>query len=214
MLTNEELRSIVARSRRDTKDPLPELTVHNFQEGVAIWDNKDVKTFFFQKSMNWQPKNKIAVFLPCAAGKPYPYSDSHRNGYLKALLPYLDRIDLFVVSEPMGIVPYCYSNEFPADSYDYDPYEFFIGKLGEPLVKKALEIFTSRLAFWIKKFHESYRLRILILPKSWHLKVFKRALKKAEIMIDEYAVVYLSGRARNSVPELKRQLNYYFREDA
>lgn len=95
----------MTRSDRKKKEPSTELTVHNLEEGVGIWENPDVKTFFIQKSMNWQPKNRIAVFLPCSAWKPYPYSDSHRDGYLKALLPYFDIIDLFVVSEPMGVVP-------------------------------------------------------------------------------------------------------------
>ena len=213
LLTNDKLRSIVAGSERYRKPPSSELTVHNFEEGVKIWDNEDVKSFFFLKSMNWQPRNEIAVFLPCSASKPYPYSDSHRDGYLKALLPYFDRIDLLVVSEPMGIVPYSYSDEYPVDSYDYNPYKFFIGKRDDPLVEKALQIFTSRLALWIEKFHESYELRILALPKSWHLKVFERSLSKVKIAIDQYKIVSLSGRARNSLTELKRQFAFYFQEE-
>jgi hypothetical protein len=212
LLTNEKLRSIVAGSERYRKPPSSELTVHNFEEGVEIWDNEDVKNFFFNKSMKWRPKNEIAVFLPCSACKPYPYSDSHRDGYLKALLPYLDRIDLFVVSEPMGIVPYFYSDEYPVDSYEYNPYKFFIGKQDNPLVEKALQIFISRLALWIKKFHELYELRILALPKSWHLKVFKRSLSEVKIAIDQYKIVSLSGRARNSLSELKIQFEFCFQE--
>lgn len=206
LLTNEELKSIVARSDRVKNESSPELTVHNLEEGVGIWDNDDVRSFFFEKSMNWKPTKKTAVFLPCSAWKPYPYSDSHRDGYLKALLPYLDRIDLFVVSEPMGIVPYCYSDEYPVNSYDYNPYGYFRGRLREPLAQQALQIFVSRLALWIKKFHQSYEVRVLLLPKSWHLKIFKKALTKTEIALDEYEIVYLSGRARNSVPELKKQI--------
>lgn len=107
-----------------------------------------------------------------------------------------------------SIVPYCYSDEYPVNSYDYNPYDYFMGRLGEPLAQQALQIFVSRLALWIKKFHQLYYVRVLLLPKSWHLKIFKKALAKSVIALDEYEIVYLSGRARNSVPELKKQLKH------
>lgn len=206
LLTPEKLKAIVTEATRIRTKPVEKLFVRSFEDGVKIWDDEDVKSFFYSKSMKWQPKNEIAVFLPCSAWKPYPYSPSHKYGYLKALFPYLDRVDLFVVSEPMTVVPYCYSDEYPVDSYDYNPDKFFLGKRREPLVKKALSIFTSRLATWIKTFHTLYQLRILILPKNWHLKVFYKSLSKVEIPANDYKVVYLPGRAKNSVSALQGQL--------
>lgn len=206
MLTSEKLKVIVTEATRVQTKPVEKLVVRSFEDGVKIWDDEGVKGFFYDKSMEWQPKNRIAVFLPCSAWKPYPYSPSHKDGYLKALLPYLDHVDLFVVSEPMTVVPYCVSNEYPVDSYDYDPYKFFIGNLRKPHVKKALDIFTSRLATWIKKYHTLYQLRILILPKNWHLKVFYKSLGKVEISAEDYKVVHLPGRAKNSVSALQAQL--------
>jgi len=206
LLTSEKLKAIITQATRVQTKPVEKLVVQSFEDGVKIWDDEDVKSFFFNKSMEWQSENEIAVFLPCSAWKPYPYSPSHKYGYLKALFPYLDHIDLFVVSEPMTIVPYCYSNEYPVDSYDYNPDKFFLGNLRKPLVKKALDIFTSRLATWIKKFHTQYQLRTLILPKNWHLRVFFKSLTKVGISRDEYKVVYLHGRAKNSVLSLQRQL--------
>ncbi len=110
---------------------------------------------------------------------------------------------MFVVSEPMVIVPYCYSDEYPVDSYEYNPYHFFIGKLSNPLARRSLEIFVDRLASWIKKYHDRYEKRILILPKSWHLKVFKKALKKLGLQEEQYFVITLSGRASNSIQEMR-----------
>jgi len=165
---------------------LAELKVASFEKGVEIWNAEPVKRFFFEKSMRWIPRSDTAVFVPCSAWKPYPYSQSHKSGYLKALRPTLKRIDLFVVSEPMGIVPYCYSDEYPVDRYDYNPYDFFIGKTSNPLAKKSLQIFVDRLALWIKEYHDRYKRRILILPKSWHLKVFRKALKKLHIPDQRY----------------------------
>jgi len=189
------------------KPPLPKLTVNSFERGVQIWDFAPVKKFFFEKSLMWNPSSNVAVFIPCSAWKPYPYSQSHKNGYLKALRPNLNRVDLFVVSEPMGVVPYCYSDEYPVDSYDYNPYDFFIGKLRNPLARKSEEIFTDRLAMWIGKYHDQYQKRVLILPKSWHLKVFTKALDKIGIPQKQYSVISLNGRPSNSVRKIVEQLH-------
>jgi len=214
LLTPGELKTIVTRATSIQTKPVEKLVVRSLEDGVKIWNDEDVKNFFYRKSMEWQPKNKIAVFLPCSAWKPYPYSRSHKDGYLKALFPYLDRLDIFVVSEPMTVVPYCYSDEYPVDSYDYDPYKFFIGKLRKPIVKEALNIFTSRLATWIKRFHTLYALRILILPKNWHLGIFYKSLSRIGIPTKDYSVVDLPGRAKNSVPALQRQLKAILEEEA
>ena len=206
MLTVKKLLAILEDNERKRKPPLQNLTVKCFGQGLEIWNIEPVKKFFFEKSMRWVPRNKVAVFIPCSAWKPYPYSQSHKYGYLKALKPALDRIDLFVVSEPMGIVPYCYSDEYPVDSYDYNPYDFFIGKVRDPLVRRSLEVFTDRLAMWIKKYHDKYQKRVLILPKSWHLKVFKKALRKIGIPEDQYFIVAMGGRASSSVQQMQEQL--------
>ena len=118
----------------------------------------------------------------------------------------LDGIDLFVVSEPMGIVPYCYSNEYPVDSYDYNPYKFFIGKLNHAQARESLKIFTDRVALWIAEYHHKYERRILILPKSWHLKVYTKALSKLGIPLNQYNLIMLKGRPSNSVRTMRDQL--------
>ena len=206
MLTVKKILEILKSKGRKRKSPLRNLTVKSFREGLEIWNLEPVKNFFFKKSLRWVPRNRVTVFIPCSAWKPYPYSQSHKYGYLKALRPALEKIDLFVVSEPMGIVPYCYSDEYPVDSYEYDPYEFFIGKLRNPLVRKSLEVFIDRLAMWIKEYHHKYEKQILILPKSWHLKVFKKALRKLAIPQDQYIVVTMSGRASSSIKMMQEQL--------
>jgi len=197
---------ILETKSRIRKLPRAELKVTSFETGLKIWNAESVKQFFFEKSLKWIPRHDVAVFVPCSAWKPYPYSQSHKFGYLEALRPALNKIDLFVVSEPMGIVPYCYSDEYPVDRYDYNPYDFFIGKLSNPSAMRSLEIFVDRLASWIKKYHNRYEKRILILPKSWHLKVFKKALKKLSLPEEQYFAITMSGRARNSVQEMREQL--------
>ncbi|MGB9693401.1 MAG: DUF5591 domain-containing protein [Fervidobacterium sp.] len=211
MITPDRLKQIVNSSRREREQPIEKLTVKSFEDALRIWNDPDILDFYENKAMKWQPKHDIAVFVPCSAWKPYFYSQSHKDGYLKALLPYLDSIDLFVVSEPMVIVPYCYSNEYPAKSYDYDPNKFFIGKLANPLAKQALNIFIERLSKWIKKYNNRYSKKILILPKSWHLKIFLKALKHADIDAKEYNIVSMKGRAFQSVNNIHQQVETHLK---
>jgi len=206
LLTIEKLISIIQSNQRVRTPPAPDLTVTSFEKGLNIWDLEIVKRFFFEKSMKWIPKSDTAVFIPCSAWKPYPYSQSHKHGYLRALRPAIEMIDLFVVSEPMGIVPYCYSDEYPVDSYDYDPYKFFIGKLRNKLAKESIQIFIERVATWVREYHDKYRRRILILPKSWHFKVYAKALSRLDIPLDQYKVVTMKGRASNSLRTMREQL--------
>ena len=212
MITVEEIKQIVNSSVRKREQPVEKLTVKSFEDALKIWHDPDVLDFYENKAMKWQPKHNTAVFIPCSAWKPYFYSQSHKDGYLKALLPYMDAIDLFVVSEPMVIVPYCYSDEYPVKSYDYDPYKYFIGKLSNPLAKQALNIFTERLSKWITKYNNSYSTKILILPKSWHLKVFLNALKNARIPTSEYKITLLSGRPFQSVNHVSLQIVNYLKK--
>lgn len=206
MLTTEQLRQIVVSNIRKRVKPIEKLTVKSFEDALRIWHDEDVLYFYENKAMHWEPKNAVSVFIPCAAWKPYYYSQSHKDGYLKALLPYLDKIDLFVVSEPLAIVPYCYSDEYPVKSYDYNPHKYFIGKLANPLAKQALTIFTERLGEWILKYHTYYKKKILILPKSWHLKVFLAASKRVSVSSSEYHIIKLKGRAFQSISNIYEQI--------
>lgn len=211
MITIEQIKQIVNSNFRVREPPIEKLTVKSLKDAVRIWNDPDVLDFYENKAMKWQPKNKTAVFIPCSAWKPYFYSQSHKDGYLKALMPFIAKIDLFVVSEPMVIVPYCYSDEYPVKNYDYDPNKYFKGKLSHPLVKQTLKVFVERLSRWIIKFDGQYSKKILILPKSWHLKVFLRALKQARIPASTYKIVSMSGRAFQSVESINQQVEEYLR---
>jgi predicted RNA-binding protein len=211
MITPEDIKRIVSSDSRLKKEPLAKLTVKSVDGSLRIWNIPDIKNFYENKAMKWHPRHKTAVFIPCSAHKPYFYSQSHKDGYLKALLPYIEDIDLFVVSEPLAIVPYCFSDEYPANSYDYDPNRYFIGKTSQPTVAKALSIFIDRLSRWISKFHSSYSRRILILPRSWHLKAFLKAIRKSGVPPGDYSVVLLKGRPFRYVEDISKQISNYLR---
>jgi len=210
MITSEQLKRIVNSNIRKRELPVNKLTVKTFEDGLRIWNDVDILNFFENKAMKWQPKHDVAIFIPCSAWKPYFYSMSHKNGYLKVLISYIDVIDLFVVSEPMAIVPYCYSDEYPVKNYDYNPNQFFIGKLSNPLVRQALNIFIERLSRWISKYHKQYSKRILILPKSWHLKVFLKVLLRSNISSKDYHILSLCGRSFQSTESLTKQIKLCF----
>src|SRR2546426_1364984 len=137
LLTSNDLRLIIEKRPKFKNRPDTSLTVKSINDGLQIWNNKAVLAFWNNRAMTWRPKRTSAVFIPCSAQKPYPYSRSHMGGYLKALLPYLDFIDLFAVSEPMGVVPYSYADEYPINSYEYDPHKFFMGKMANPTVQSS-----------------------------------------------------------------------------
>lgn len=168
--------------------PSKDLVVSSNEEGVRIWDHKDVKGFFVNKAMTWKPSAENAVFIPCAWAKPYLISSSHRQGYLQALQPFLDRIDLFVVSEPMTIVPYCYSDEYPIAYYDFNPYNFDSDS--------ARAIFMDRVGTWIQKYHPRYKKRILILTWQYREK-FLQTLSRVQIPHTEYLIVSFQGSPEN-----------------
>ncbi len=134
----------------------------------------------------------------------------NRGGYLKALEPYLDDLDIFVVSESLGVVPYCYSDTYPVTSYDYDPYSFFINHLSNLKAQNSREVFVERVSKWLTKYHPKYRKKILMLPKSWHLKIYRNAVKKASLNWGEYEIVSLTGRAHMCTEYMRKQLAEYF----
>ena len=210
MLTNDQLVKIVSGKLRSEFRPNKELTVNSLEEGVKIWSHHDVIQLWEKVVMKWKPLNQTAVLIPCSAKKPYPYSKSHRDGYLPALLPYLSRLDLFAMSEPMGIVPYRYADEYPVNSYEYDPHKFFMGKLNDPKVQRALKLFHSRVADWVKKYHYMYDKKILVLPRSWHLKVFREGVKLSGCSINDYSIVTLPGRPQHHVNAISQSLSMLF----
>jgi hypothetical protein len=83
-----------------------------------------------------------------------------------------------------------------------------MGKLSNPLARKSREIFVDRLSSWISKFHEKYSKKILILPASWHLKIFKSALKKTKYSLKDYHIIRIPGRPNTelSYKGIRKQL--------
>lgn len=65
------------------------------------------------------PKDKMALFIPCAAIKPYYNSPIHKI-INKRLKNYENMIHKVVISNA-GVIPYEYCDRYPFDSYDWNP---------------------------------------------------------------------------------------------
>lgn len=92
-----------------------------------------------------RPHRSVAVLLPCAGTKPYRESPSHSIGYLPALEG--KDVDVWVVSEPMGVVPYEWSDKFPNESYEFAP---------KHVKGEVREILVDRIRAWLEKLGPKY----------------------------------------------------------
>jgi len=98
-----------------------------------------------KRSLRRRRRNAVAVLIPCAQEKPYRESRSHADGYLPALED--KNVDVWVVSEPMGVIPYEWSDEYPNDSYDFAP---------KHVKGEARRILVERIAAWLDRFGDGY----------------------------------------------------------
>ncbi len=73
---------------------------------------------YFIKYYKIRDEIKTAVFLPCAAIKPYYNSPIHKT--INRTIDKYDSVQKFVISNA-GIIPYEYCDKYPFDSYDWNP---------------------------------------------------------------------------------------------
>ncbi len=116
-----------------------------------------------KRSLRYKPRNRSAVLIPCSALKPYFESPSHKHGYIPALQG--KQIDVFVVSEPMGVIPYSWADTYPNNAYEFAP-KYVRGETRELLV--------SRIRQWLEKVGRKYDKVYLALPIH-HMKMVQDA---------------------------------------
>lgn len=126
--------------------------VNSSAEGLKTMNHPDIMANW-KKSLRVKPKHKTAVLVPCAGTKPFPESPSHKHGYLEALDG--KNVDVYIVSEPLGIVPYSWSRTYPNDSYDFPP-KHVKGQTRDELVR--------RFAEWYNKVGTKYKKIYKALP--------------------------------------------------
>jgi DNA-binding protein Fis len=122
----------------------------------------------YKKALAHRPKHRRAVLVPCAGTKPFPDAPSHRDGYLRALEG--KAVDVFVVSEPLGVVPYAWSRDYPQTHYDFPP---------RHLRGAARDLLVERIAYWLCAVGKKYSEVVAALPEH-HARLVDDALTLCE----------------------------------
>jgi predicted RNA-binding protein len=113
----------------------------------------------FQEWQEWfldkyeAPTDRVCVFLPCAAIKPYYNSPIHKviNSVLEE---YMEDIHRVVISNA-GVIPYEHCDKYPFDSYDWNPLaeDEHIQEEYYNVTRQRIEDYLSRHSY---KAHVSY----------------------------------------------------------
>ena len=134
----------------------------------------------------WNPisPGKIALFTPCSNIKPIPRSFMNRK--IDAILRKYGIsiiVDRYIVSEPLGIIPYSQAYLFPAAHYDYPP---------DKLTAREKELYINIVASVLKKISKHYDFIIYSLPRK-HKEIFEQALDYVggEAIYVPYNIYYL-----------------------
>ncbi len=138
------------------RNPPKHFAVRSPAQGLATIRHPAI-TKNWKRALKWRPRHRKAVLVPCAGTKPFPDAPSHRSGYLPALAG--KDVDLWVVSEPLGIVPYAWSRDYPNAHYDFPPVHLR-GAARAELVK--------RMAVWWTQVAPKYDTVFLALPGHHH----------------------------------------------
>ncbi len=142
----------------------PDFVVRSTKQGLNLIRHPAIAKNF-AKALRWRPRNELAVLVPCAGTKPFPEAPSHKQGYLAALEG--KDADLWVVSEPLGVVPYEWSRDFPNANYDFPP-RYLKGEAWDALVERVAE--------WLEKVALKYE-RVFVALPGHHERLLRAALE-------------------------------------
>ncbi|MCS4540912.1 MAG: DUF5591 domain-containing protein [Euryarchaeota archaeon] len=122
------------------------------------------------------PKKKIAVFIPCAAIKPYFNSPIH-----KAFNSIIDKYDSHkIVISNAGVIPYEFSNCWPYNAYDWNP-AFETKKIK----KSYIEVTMKRIKNFLIKHSPKYKNYVAYLhPNSESLKALRKACAELNVPLN------------------------------
>lgn len=122
----------------------PRWTVKSPKEGAALIAHPEIVANF-NKAIKVPARHRVLVLVPCAGTKPFANAPSHKHGYQKALAG-LD-VDVWVVSEPLGVVPWDWQDTPPNNDYDFPP-EFLVGGGRKALVERIGHFLRTRACDW------------------------------------------------------------------
>lgn len=137
--------------------------------GEELFFNPIIRVYHEYILKVWCPvlPGKIALFTPCSKIKPIPKSFMNRK--IDAILRKYNlsvTVDRYIVSEPLGIIPYSQAYLFPTAHYDYPP---------DKLTAKEKELYVSIVADVLEKIIKYYDFIVYSLPRK-HKEIFEQAL--------------------------------------
>jgi len=139
---------------------------------------------FFVNSYEIKGIIKIIIFLPCAATKPYYNSPIHR--VFNKILDKYKNIQKFVISNA-GLIPYEFCDQYPFESYDWNPlFET------EEIKNEYIEVISRRIFdfFNAKIINNKIRFISYLRNDSESLKSLKIAFNKLKFNLE---IVSISG---------------------
>ena len=140
---------------------------------------------FFRNSYKIKENTKIIIFLPCAAIKPYYNSPIHR--VFNKILDNYKNIQKIVTSNA-GLIPYEFCDQYPFESYDWNPL-----LETEEIKKEYIEVTSRRIFdfFNVKKIINPIRFISYLRNNSESLTSLKIAFSKLKYNLE---VVKISGK--------------------
>lgn len=130
----------------------PKLRVTGASSAVRALEH-DAVLRLHELALEAPAKHRVAVLVPCAEKKPYRESRSHALGYLPALEGL--EVDVFVVSDLLGVFPYAWSDDYPGNAYEFAP---------KHVRGEAREILVRRIHAWLRHRGKEYQRIYLALP--------------------------------------------------
>jgi hypothetical protein len=153
---------------RSAREARPEFTVRSAAQGLRLIEHPAI-TDNHERSLRVRPSHRTAVLLPCAGTKPFPEAPSHKHGYLPALQG--AAVDVYVVAEPLGVVPYDWSTRWPNNAYDFPP---------KHLRGPAFDLLADRVRQWLQRVGQRYERIVLALPQH-HMRLVQAAANGLEL---------------------------------
>jgi predicted RNA-binding protein len=146
--------------------------------GDKLFNNPHVLDFYQNVIDEWSSTKKIALLLGCSKSKPY--SDSMMHKKIQGLIKkhqYDEKIQQYIIGEPLIAVPREWEKKFPAANYEFPPDE---------MTEKGRKIFVNRLKIFIKKVSKMHNQFIIFTPNH-HRQII---LECTDSLIDPVVVPY------------------------
>ncbi len=158
-------------------------------EHVITWHNFLLEIFHSKFT-----QRRYALILPCSSVKPYRLSPTHQIVEKRLSNSYAhNKIQVYVLSEPMILVPRELDIYYPFANYDYPPKE---------LDQKHRNMFIEILSNVLKKL-EYHKHIVAFLPKH-HMNILQNALYGCGQCVD--VTIYEYGK--KAFQQIKKVVDY------